>query len=88
MRELENTLQRALAVSAGEVIEGFQLITAIRSGTTNPSGPTITLPIGTTLADAEERVITATLRLCGEDKEKAAKILGISSRTLYRRDAK
>jgi len=88
VRELENTLQRALAVSAGDVIESFQLITALRAGAQAHTGPSITLPIGMTLADAEERLITETLRLSGDDKEKAAKILGISSRTLYRRGLK
>ncbi|MCG3146933.1 MAG: Transcriptional regulatory protein ZraR [Verrucomicrobiae bacterium] len=85
VRELENTMQRALAVCTGAVIESFQLITALRGGTSAPTGPSITLPIGVTLAEAEDRVITETLRLCGNDKEKTAKILGISSRTLYRR---
>jgi len=87
VRELENTMQRALAVSSGEVIEYFQLITGVR-GAAAPTGPSVTLPIGVTLAEAEERLITETLRLCADDKEKAAKILGISSRTLYRRGTK
>ena len=38
--------------------------------------------------EAEERLIGETLNQCGGDKEKAAKMLGISSRTLYRRYAK
>lgn len=88
VRELENTLQRALAVCSGNMIESFQLITALRGGATAPTGPSVTLPIGATLAEAEERLITETLRLCGHDKEKAARILGISSRTLYRRGVK
>jgi transcriptional regulator with PAS, ATPase and Fis domain len=41
-----------------------------------------------TLADAEERLIHETLRQCNGDKEKAAKVLGISSRTLYRRETR
>jgi DNA-binding NtrC family response regulator len=44
------------------------------------------LPVGMKLADAEERLIRETLLQCGGDKEKAAKMLGISSRTLYRRE--
>lgn len=89
VRELENTMQRAIAVATGELIQSFQLITP-RTSSSNaaPSGPSVTLPIGITLAEAEERLIQETLKQCVGDKEKAAKTLGISSRTLYRRDAK
>jgi two-component system response regulator HydG len=85
VRELENTIQRGLAVCTGHTIENFQLITGIRGGASAPTGPSLTLPIGIPLAEAEERLITETLRICGNDKEKTAKVLGISSRTLYRR---
>ena len=51
-------------------------------------GPSIPIPVGATLAEAEETLIRETLKLVAGDKEKAAKLLGISSRTLYRRDAK
>lgn len=89
VRELENAIQRALAVAAGATIERFELISAGQRGAgETATGPTITLPVGVTLAEAEERLIQDTLRQCGGDKEKAAKILGVSSRTLYRRDAK
>jgi DNA-binding NtrC family response regulator len=40
------------------------------------------------MAEAEERIINAALTHCDGDKEKAAKLLGISSRTLYRRFSK
>jgi two-component system response regulator HydG len=89
VRELENTMQRAIAVATGDLIPSFQLITPRTSGwNAVPSGPSVTLPIGITLAEAEERLIQETLKQCVGDKEKAAKTLGISSRTLYRRDAK
>jgi len=88
VRELENTILRALAVTSGDIIENFQLLPSLSATAATPSGPAVTLPIGMTLAEAEDRLIRETLRLCGGDKEKAAKTLGISSRTLYRRDAK
>jgi transcriptional regulator with PAS, ATPase and Fis domain len=89
VRELENTMQRALAVANGEIIESFQLL-SVGTGRVagKPSGPTITLPVGATLAESEEALIRETLRIVAGDKEKAAKILGVSSRTLYRRDSK
>ncbi len=89
VRELENVMQRALAVAGGEVIETFQLFQiggATASG--KPSGPSVTVPIGATLAEAEEVLIRETLKIVAGDKEKAAKMLGVSSRTLYRRDTK
>jgi len=89
VRELENAMQRAIAVATGETIENFQLITLVSAGSGGQTvGPAVTIPIGTTMAEAEERIIAETLNQCSGDKEKAAKLLGISSRTLYRRFAK
>ncbi|HUI05536.1 MAG TPA: sigma-54 dependent transcriptional regulator [Verrucomicrobiae bacterium] len=89
VRELENAMQRAIAVATGDTIASFQLTPLMSSATPGQSlGPAVTIPIGTTMADAEERIISATLNHCDGDKEKAAKLLGISSRTLYRRFSK
>jgi len=90
VRELENAMQRAIAVASSDTIQSFQLITMISAGRTSRQslGPAVTIPIGTTMSEAEERMITETLNQCGGDKEKAAKLLGISSRTLYRRFSK
>lgn len=43
------------------------------------------LPPGATLADLERRAIERTLRLCDGNREKAARMLGIGVRTLYRK---
>ncbi|HVM60997.1 MAG TPA: sigma-54 dependent transcriptional regulator [Verrucomicrobiae bacterium] len=89
VRELENAMQRAIAVTPGDTIQSFQLV--LMPSTTSggqPTGPAVTIPIGLPMDEAEERIIHAALTHCGGDKEKAAKILGISSRTLYRRFAK
>ena len=88
IRELENTFQRALAVATDSVIQNFQLLSNPGLAGAAVHGPTITLPIGIKLADAEDRVINETLTVCAGDKEKAAKMLGVSSRTLYRRAVK
>ncbi len=45
----------------------------------------ITLPVGTTLRDAEMELISATLESTGGDKDIAANILGIAARTIYRK---
>jgi two-component system, NtrC family, response regulator AtoC len=49
------------------------------------SSDSITLPIGTSMAQAERTLILATLRHCGYHKERAAAVLGISLKTLYNR---
>jgi two-component system response regulator HydG len=89
VRELENAMQRAIAVATGDTIPSFQLTPLTPSAAAGqPLGPSVTIPIGTTMAEVEERVVSATLNHCEGDKEKAAKLLGISSRTLYRRFSK
>jgi transcriptional regulator with PAS, ATPase and Fis domain len=89
VRELENAIQRAIAVAPGDTIQSFQLVLLPSGAAAGQSlGPSVTIPIGLPMADAEERIINAALIHCGGDKEKAAKLLGISSRTLYRRFSK
>jgi len=92
VRELENAIQRALAVTTDDTITSF-ILCAPLSGTVPAAGiqtygSSVTIPVGTPLEKIEERLIAETLAICGGDKEKAAKMLGVSSRTLYRRSAK
>ncbi|MGA2139489.1 MAG: sigma-54 dependent transcriptional regulator [Verrucomicrobiia bacterium] len=89
VRELENTIQRALAVATNDIIQSFHLAPPPRSGGPSASfGPAVTIPVGTTLEEADNLLISETLNQCGGDKEKAAKMLGVSSRTLYRHFSK
>jgi DNA-binding NtrC family response regulator len=39
--------------------------------------------VGSSIAAAEQQLIAATMRLCDDDKQRAAKVLGISLKTLY-----
>ena len=50
-----------------------------------PSGPSIAIPIGTSMADAERRLILATLEHFNQQKERTAAALGVSLKTLYNR---
>jgi DNA-binding NtrC family response regulator len=43
------------------------------------------MKVGTSLAEAERRLILATLEHCAGDKKASAAILGISLKTLYNR---
>jgi DNA-binding NtrC family response regulator len=45
----------------------------------------VTLPIGTSMAQAERALIEATLRHYKHQKERTAAVLGISLKTLYNR---
>ena len=48
-------------------------------------GRTLTIPLGTPMDEIELRVIRETLRHTKGDKNLAAQILGIASRTIYRK---
>jgi DNA-binding NtrC family response regulator len=89
VRELQNSMQRAIVVTSGDTIQMFQLTPPPSITVGGGSlGPSVTIPIGLPMAEAEDRIVAAALDQCGGDKEKAAKLLGISSRTLYRRFSK
>ena len=57
----------------------------MKSGNTEIKGNTISIPVGTTMKDMERELIRRTLIETGGNKTKAAEILGIGTRTLYRK---
>jgi two-component system response regulator HydG len=86
VRELENTIERAVVLTRGAVIEIDDLPPEVRSGTGNAiDGKSMTFAVGTPLAEIEQRVIHATLAHVGGDKKLCAQLLGIATRTIYRR---
>jgi two-component system, NtrC family, response regulator HydG len=52
---------------------------------TEPTARVVSIPIGMPLDEVEQRLIDETLRQTKGDKELAAKLLGIASRTIYRK---
>ncbi|HEV8308908.1 MAG TPA: sigma-54 dependent transcriptional regulator [Methylomirabilota bacterium] len=80
VRELENLLERAYALGARGEIMLADLPALAPTIQSPPSGRE--LP---NLAEVERELILRALRLHGNDKERAARALGISRRTLYRR---
>ena len=82
IRELRNVIERATILADGEFIEVKHLpATLVQKG--EESVPTLTLSPGTTVDEAERRLIILTLEHCRNNKTKAAEILGISLKTLH-----
>ncbi len=80
VRELENTIWRALVLGAGPTLEAGDLPEAIReSGAARPE------PGAGALADVEREHILRTLGSVGGNKARAARVLGLDRKTLYRR---
>ncbi len=88
VRELENAIERAVVLTrAGQpVLDEDALPREIREATPGTaSASALTFPIGMPLAEIEMRVIHETLRHTRGDKRLTAKLLGIATRTIYRR---
>jgi two-component system, NtrC family, response regulator HydG len=88
VRELENVLQRALVVAPGPRLEATDLQFAHHAAPLAAASPGVAIPRGASIAEAEEILIADALERAGGDKEKAARLLGISARTLYRRTSR
>jgi transcriptional regulator with PAS, ATPase and Fis domain len=86
VRELENLIERAYAMGSRELISVADLPSLGRTPVVSPaaasSGGPQTVP---TLADVERELILKALAVFQDDKEAAARALGISRRTIYRR---
>jgi len=92
IRELQNTVERAIVLGRSEVLTLDDLSPAITKGivsdereTVEAGVPIISIPVGMSLAEVEHRVILETLRSTGGDKSAAARRLGIATRTVYRK---
>ncbi len=51
----------------------------------SPSGPAITVALGTPLSVAARELILSTLQHCGGERKRTAEMLGICTKTLYNR---
>ncbi|HEY2929157.1 sigma-54-dependent transcriptional regulator [Piscinibacter sp.] len=83
VRELKNYVQRAY-ILADQVVEGVEPVESLPPATQDNAG-LVVVRVGTPLAEVERRVTMATLEQCGRVKRTAARILGISLKTLYNR---
>jgi two-component system response regulator HydG len=84
VRELENLVERLVVLSKNTIIQPSDIPNGDAKGLENFFGQsTSDLP---TLEELEKRYITLILEKTGSKKEKAAQILGINRRTLYRKE--
>ena len=83
VRELEHAVERAVVLAQGPFVDVGDLPEAV--GQAEPSSRVVPIPIGMPLEEVEQRLIEETLRQTKGDKELAAKLLGIASRTIYRK---
>ena len=82
IRELRNVIERATILADSEFIEHRHLPpTLIARG--EESLPTLTISPGTTVDEAERRLILLTLEHTRNNKTRAAEVLGISLKTLH-----
>lgn len=83
VRELENVVERAVVLDHDGVIDTDDLPDHISE--TPQEERSLLIPLGTSLEEIERRVIHETLRMTDGDKKLAAKLLGIATRTIYRK---
>jgi transcriptional regulator with PAS, ATPase and Fis domain len=84
VRELSNVLERSLLAMQGEEIQLADLPLVPREGRLSEAEAVI-LPIRNTRADAEKAALIAALRKTGNNKARAADLLGIHRTLLYKK---
>ena len=84
VRELENVIERAVVLCRGDTLTPDELPDAVVQAS-EPAPTALTVTIGTPLDEVESRLIRETLRHTRGDKSVAAQMLGISTRTIYRK---
>ena len=83
VRELRNVIERATILATGQFIEPRHLPPALSNEPAPQHQPQVALAPGTTVEEAERRLIMMTLEHTRDNKTRAAEILGISLKTLH-----
>jgi len=89
VRELSNVVERAVVFCRGEEITSAELpnhLLALAGREIDwEARGSVSIPLGTSLKEVEELLIKKTLEATNGDKNMTAKLLGINSRTIYRK---
>ena len=97
VRELENTIERAVVLCKKDQVDSTDLpnelhtqsmITQSQEGhsqETSVESSMFSVPLGTPLQEVERRLIMKTLAFTGGDKRQTAHLLGVATRTIYRK---
>jgi DNA-binding NtrC family response regulator len=89
VRELRNVLERAVVLAGEGTIRrehlpwNFPPGASVRQAARIEEPGVVRVPLGATLEDAEKALILRTLQFTGNNKTRAAEILGISLKTLH-----
>src|SRR5438132_4787551 len=83
VRELRNVIERATILAPGPFIEAKHLPPVLAEEPPVEQQPQLALSPGTTVEEAERRLIMMTLAHTRDNKTRAAEILGISLKTLH-----
>lgn len=84
VRELENVVERAAVLCRSSTLTLDDLPESVAKADA-PAPATLDFSIGTPLEEVERRMIRETLKHTSGDKRLAAQLLGISTRTIYRK---
>jgi len=84
VRELENAVERAVVLCKSPVVDVDDLPPELRDPQAG-HGRQVTFSVGTPLEEIERRMIMETLKFTRGDKRLAADLLGIATRTIYRK---
>jgi two-component system response regulator HydG len=76
VRELKNAVERAVIMSHGSTITVDDIVPRHLRSAGDSSG-TVTLPVGSTMADARRQMVLRTFSMTGGDAERTAKMLGM-----------
>jgi len=84
VRELENVIERCVVLDRDGIVGADDLPREIVQCSTRIA-ESVTIPLGTPLEEVERILMEETLKRTGGDKGLTSKLLGISTRTLYRK---
>lgn len=81
VRELQNAVERGVVLHMSGLLDASDFnLDGKRPATSGGNG--VAVPVGTTVANMEKELILRTLEHCGQNRTHAAKMMGISVRTL------